>query len=293
MWIFFSILAAFCWSVANIIDKCILTKWIKRPLVPIIISGISALIAGIAVYFICGFSSFAYFYIFLAILNGVIEIFGYIFYFKALKLEEASRIAPLFYLSPLFILIFAAIFLNEIFAPLKYLGILLLVIGAVLISMKGFLRISFGRAFYFMILSVCFGSISALLVKYLLNFADFWTVFGYKSIGMAIGSAPIAYFYFPELIKTAKQYGKKTLIAMSASEILSLSAILFVIIAASFGYVTLVNALSSTQPFFVFGIALILSVFFPKILKEEINKALIIQKIIATVLMFIGAVLIT
>jgi drug/metabolite transporter (DMT)-like permease len=57
--------------------------------------------------------------------------------------------------------------------------------------------------------------------------------------------------------------------------------------------VTLVAALSSVQPFFVLLIAVVLSVFYPKILKEEIGKSAVLLKAVAILVMFAGAVLIT
>jgi transporter family protein len=293
MWVFFSILAAFSWSISNIIDKYVLTKWIRKPLIPVIATGAVELVVGIIVYFVHGFSYLSALNIFLAILGGVITISLYIFYFKAMQIEEASRVVPLFYLAPLFISIFAALFLNEIFGPLKYLGIFLLIIGAVLISVKSFLKISFGRAFWWMVLAAAFNAAGALLTKYLLNSADFWTIFGYKCLGMVLASIPIAYFYMADLLGAVKQHGKKVFVAMSASEAITAGGILFAIIAASIGYVTMTNALSSVQPFFVLLITLFLSIFYPRILKEEIGKGLVFQKLVAIVLMFIGVMIIT
>lgn len=134
MWAIFSILAAICWAIVNIVDKYILTKWVRQPIIPVIILGVVGLIASAIVYFIYGFSYLSYFNILLALVAGIFYILMSIFYFKAVKIEEVSRVSPLFYLSPLFILIFAAIFLGEIFTPLKYLGISLLTVGAILIT---------------------------------------------------------------------------------------------------------------------------------------------------------------
>jgi transporter family protein len=293
MWIIFSFSTALFWSIANIIDKTVLTKWVRKPLIPIIISGFIWSILSIIVYLVSGFSYLLSFNIFLAILTGIFTILLYFFYFKAMQIQEASRVVPLAYLSQLFILIMAAVFLNEVLTPLKYLGIFLLVIGAILISVKNFSKISFGKAFWWMILAAGFSAVNVILTKHLLNLADFWTIFGYKGIGMFVGSIPITYLYFGELVKTTKQYGKKVIIAMSVSESLTALGILFSIIAMSIGYVTLVNALFSVQPFFVLLFTVLLSTFFPNILKEEINKSIIFLKVLAIILMFIGIILVT
>jgi len=219
-----------------------------------------------------------------------------IFYFQALKIEEASRIIPLYSLSPLFILILAKCFLDEVLTPVKYFGVFLSILGAVLISSKSFkdlFRIRSGKAILFVMLSALSISINAVLSKYLLKFTDFWTIFAYTRIGTMITIIPLFCIYLPELININKKYGKKVITIMSGNEVLNLLAVLLVTIATSIGSVTLVNALSSLHLFFLLLITIILSIFRPKILKEEFNKSILSLKIIATILIFTGVILMT
>ena len=292
MWVIFSLSAAFCRATISIIDKYVLTKWIKNPLIPVMMIGIIGLFGSFVVYFFRGFAPLSNFNVFLSLAAGFLYILTAVFYFKALKEEEASRIVPLSSLSPLFILIFAGIFLGEVFTPIKYLGIILLIAGAILISSRNLLKITFSRAFGWMLLAVITASVVAVLTKYILNFTDYWTVFAWTRAGTAIGVIPIIFFYFPELKSVTKQYGKKVIIVMSANEVLNLFAVLFITIAMSIGYVTLVRALSSVSPLFVLFGAVILSRFYPFILKEEIGRSVILQKVLAIILMLIGAMLI-
>jgi len=135
--------------------------------------------------------------------------------------------------------------------------------------------------------------VNIILIKYVLDFTDYWTVFAYVRIGVAIATIPIVYFYLPELIKSIKEFGAKVIIVMSISKGLFLFGSLLLTIALSFGYASLVYSLSSIQPFFVLLIAVILSRFFPSILKEEVSKSIVLVKIIAIISIFIGAFLIT
>ena len=80
---------------------------------------------------------------------------------------------------------------------------------------------------------------------------------------------------------------------MFLNESLNVVGILLLTIAIAVGYVTLVSALSSVHPFFVLGLAVILSIFYPKALGEEIKKSAVLLKLLAITLMFIGFVLIT
>ncbi len=91
----------------------------------------------------------------------------------------------------------------------------------------------------------------------------------------AIGIIPILYICLPELIDTVRRHGKRIVVAISANQTLNLLGVLFITIAVSIGYVTLANALSEVQPFFVLLFAIILSKFYPLILKEEIGKSVV------------------
>ena len=55
-------------------------------------------------------------------------------YFRALKLGEASRVAPVDKLSVVFIAIFAAMFLGERLSPQATAGVALIATGAVLVA---------------------------------------------------------------------------------------------------------------------------------------------------------------
>ncbi len=292
-WILFSILAALTWAIVSTVDKYILTKWIDNPIVPIMILGVVGLIASIIVYFSHGFSYLSYTNILLAFISGIFYILMIFFYFKAVKIGEISRIVPLFYLTPLFILILASIFLGEFFAPIKYLGILFLVFGAILISTKKFTKFSFGKAFWFMVLSSLSLAINQILTKYLLGFADFWTIFSWARIGTLIALIPIYFVCFPDLLSTMKKHGKKVIGVVSLNESLNVIGVIFITIAASFGYITLVNVLASIESLFVLIFAVFLSIFYPKIIKEDVGKSTLLLKLIAIIFMFVGAILVT
>ncbi|MBA3064397.1 EamA family transporter, partial [Candidatus Woesearchaeota archaeon] len=277
-WILFSILAALVWAIVNTVDKYIFTKWIRKPVIPLMILGIIGLIASFFVYLFHGFSYLSYFNIVLAFVTGILYILSMLFYFKAVKIEEISRVVPLFYLTSLFVSILAAVFLGEIFTPVKYLGIFLLIIGAILVSSKNFIKFGFGKAFWLMIAASLVLSVNVIITKYLLDFADFLTIFSYIRIGAFFALIPIFCFSFKDLISTVREHGKKVIIVISLNEILNLVGVLLITIAMTKGYVTLVNALSSVQPLFVLLFAVILSVFYPKILKEEIDKKTVLIK---------------
>ncbi len=289
-WILFSILAAIVWAIVNIIDKYVLTKLVKTPIIPVMLFGIIGLVISIFMYFFKGFSELSYFHIFVAFIAGFCYLLMVLFYFKAIQIEEVSRIIPLFYLTQVFVVILAAIFLGEIFTFSKYIGIFLMIVGSVLISSRKITNISLGKAFWFMVLSCLALAVNDVLTKYLLDFADYWTIFSYSRIGTFLALIPFFFISYKQLKSSFKK--PKVVGLISLSEVLNLGGVLFVTIAASVGFITLVRTLSSLNAFFVLLFTIIISLFLPKILKEEINKSTIALKLLSIVLIFVGFVLV-
>jgi len=293
LWIIFSILAALSWAIANTTDKYIVGNWVKNPVVLIIFVGLIGLLAGILIYFIHGFSEMSLRNVLLAFAAGFSYVSMLVFYFRAAKMDEISRVVPLSFLASLFILVFASLFLGEILTMLNYSGVVSLVFGAIIISLKNIHKFKLSGSFWLMVVSSFSFAVYAVITKYLLGEADYWTVFSYIRIGVFIAIIPIIYFNFSELIFFVKKSGKRISGLVSLNETIRLSGGLFITIASSTGSVTLANALAAIQPFFVLFFTIILSAFYPQIIKEENGKSAVVTKLFAITLMFIGAILIT
>lgn len=291
LWVFLSIFAVILWASSNLIDKYVLDKYVRQPFIYIIILGAAGLIFSIFV-FAKNFVWVSFTNLILTFAAGFLYIAILICYFKALKIEEASRIIPLFELKGIFILILAAIFLGEILTPIKYFGVFLLVGGAILISIKKNFKLRNTKAFWLMLLASILLASYDVLTKYLLNFADYWTIFAYTRFGSFIFILPFIYFYLPELKRTIQVHGKRVLGLMTTSEALNMFGVLSITAAMSFGLISLVGGLGATQPFFVLLLAAMLSIFYPKILKEEIKGSIILLKLVAVALIIVGTLLI-
>ncbi len=74
-------------------------------------------------------------YLFL-VLSGLATGFSWLCYFRALKLGDAARVAPIDKLSVVLVAIFGATFLGEKLAPQNWLGVALIALGAVLVALK-------------------------------------------------------------------------------------------------------------------------------------------------------------
>jgi transporter family protein len=74
-------------------------------------------------------------YLFL-VLSGLATGASWLCYFRALKLGDAARVAPLDKLSVVFVAIFGVLFLGEKLTMPNWLGIALIASGAVLVAYK-------------------------------------------------------------------------------------------------------------------------------------------------------------
>jgi len=74
-------------------------------------------------------------YAFLA-LSGIATGASWLCYFRALKLGEASRVAPVDKLSIVLVAVFGAVFLGERLTPANWLGIVLIGCGALLVAQR-------------------------------------------------------------------------------------------------------------------------------------------------------------
>jgi len=69
-------------------------------------------------------------------LSGLATGASWLCYFRALKLGEAAKVAPVDKLSVVFVAIIAAVFLGEKLSPVNWLGVALIAAGAVLVAAR-------------------------------------------------------------------------------------------------------------------------------------------------------------
>jgi len=294
-WVTLALLASLMWAVSNLIDKYVLEKWLKNPLLSLDVIFFVEIAAVAIVYFSHGLPPISAMNLMLVVIAGALGMMGAVFYFMALNIEEVSRIVPLFNISPLFILVLAAVFLGEVFTTGKYLGIALLIMGSVMITLRKVeskRRFHWGKPTWLMLACLITGSVTRVITKYLLRYADFWSIFGYLRLSSALVLIPFFFMTRKQLAATAKRHGRRVIGLIALSEVFAVVALCLFTIAISLGPVTLVNSLGALQPLFVLVIMVMFSNFFPHILKEEVDRHTIALKLIAIVLMIIGTVLV-
>ena len=153
---------------------------------------------------------------------------------------------------------------------------------------------SFSSAFKFMIPFSLLIATYSILEKFLLNYFEFWSLFFWNVLGAMLGIIFLLSLKKPrnEFILIIPSVGVKGLFATFIGEGLYVTGALFSLLALSLADASIVSALLGLQPFYLFFYTIILSIFLPRVLQEDITKQVIILKSIAIILMFIGTYLI-
>lgn len=292
-WIFFALLSGFLLAIVNILDKYVLDKFSRNPMIPVLLLAIFNLLPCGLILGLRGVPRLSLENSLLIVAAGGAIFYMAYFYFKAAALEEISRVVPLLFLSPMFTAVLAFVFLGESFTLPKYLGVAAVILGALLVSSRFPLRIQVRPHLWLMLLSAVSTSVHYVLAKYLLTSTDYWSVFALTRLVMSVVAIPLFFRHSRDLTHTLKKHSWKVAGVMALDQYIALSAILILFKAASGGPISLVMALSSVQPFFVLLFAVLLSLFWPQLIKEEIARSTVLQKLAAIALMFIGVLLIT
>lgn len=293
-WFVFAVLAPALWGFVNIIDKLIISKYIKEEYGYVFLFGLIYFFYAVLVSFFVPIKSI-FPYNAIAVLTGIFAIFMSIFYTKSMKQEEASRVVTLFYIFPIFIVILSRIFLNEVLTVQKYIGIALIVLSVLLISWKrknG--RMSLSPILKFIIpLSILY-ALSDTVDRFLLGYMDFWSLFVWSGVGILLGRMSLLFMddKRKQIVKTLSKISAKVLLLMVFNETMTLVGIVFFYIALSMQYVSIIGAIEALQPFFVLFYTVLLSLFMPKILREEVTRETVVPKLFAVVLVFAGTYLV-
>ncbi len=294
-----TLLASFLWGVTNHIDKYMLSNIedsesnVKTLLV------FSTLIAGLVISPIWLFTSkfqinispLPLVVIFLA---AILYILGTYFFFKALEKNDASIVVVMSQLIPVFSYILALIFFQETLEIKEIVGALIIISSAIIISLdfnKASKRNKF-TALLFMAASSLFYSLYFICFDFATRNAEynavaFWYQIGLFLIGICLISIKSFRYEFLNMIKNK---GKLFVSLNITNEVLNLMANLLTNFAVLTIPLALANTLMGFQGIFCFIIGVVGTLLFPKIIKEDLDRKSVIQKVFCIILAIVGLI---
>ena len=292
-WVYFVLIAQGIWSITSLIDKIVISKgYIKNPAVYIVLNGLSNIFLVFLLPFV-GLEPLKFMDILIVLLSGVMFSFAVAIYYKAVQYDEISRVAMLFQIIPVFVLILSFLFLGEILTKSHFMGFLFLLSAGITVSYKKFENsFKLSKAFYYMLISTFLAALYYVSSKHIFSVTNFWSAF----IWLRLTSFSALFVLFVPSIRkqfaeTFKGMKSKVKGLLSFKMLIDFSAFIFSGYAILYGPISLVTALNnSINPLFVFMITLFTSVYIPNLIREDIDKRAILTKVLAIALIIAGIV---
>lgn len=294
-WYIFAAVTPLFYSFTNFIEKFLIEKKIKDPLGITALSCLASGIIGIFIALITGFSNPGTGQIMILIFAGILLTFYLIPYYEALKIEDASRIIPLFQFIPVITLILSTIILKETLSGKQIFGMLLVVFASFFISAEKVKGGTFRprKSLYFMFLASFMYGLVGIIFRFVVREASFWTTLSYEYIGSGVGG--VLLLLIPKVRKNLQNQFNAV---KSSAGIISFNSSIAIIAQVSESYalslaaVPLVNIIGSIQPAISLVEGIILTKKFPHLIKEDISKSTLTLKLISILIIFVGMYLV-
>lgn len=300
-WFIMSLIAPVLWSVINHIDKYILSKYEDGRGVGalLIISSVSSIIVlpFIAFFYSSKIFGLSFIDFFILFIIGFLSATAFYFYLKAMDIEEASIVIPLFQLDPVFGYILSFFILKESLNLNQILASVLILVGIVLISIEMDVKNKFklkNKILTLVGISSFVFALSGVLFKKLALVDSFWVSIFWQYVGLTVFGFMVLVFHKKFRKDFLNMFSTTNLNILSLnlfSEILYIAGALannFAILLAPVAVVFVVN---SYQPLFVFISGILFTMFIPQFASEKISRKHFIHKLISIVIILIGSYL--
>jgi len=289
-WFYISLFSYFLGSITYIISKIILSDFqVLKPASYAFFSSILGV--GVFLLMIFHFSIPSGMVILAALSSGIIYTFGLLIFYTLLNQKDASRVVPFIGgMTSIFVVFFAYLLLDEVLKFNQIVAFLLIVIGGVLAASNYSLfqhKLLIQKKFILgSVFSACFFSLSQVFVKYVFNHINFWDGFIWRGLGAVAGALILLLIptYRKQISFSFKFSSIKLGIGFIAVQIVSFLSFVSLNYAYFLGLVSLVNALSGIQYVFLFLFVVLLSKFYPQILREDLKIYALEQKIASILL---------
>jgi transporter family protein len=295
LFLILSILAGAGWAVTNIFDDAIIRNWESEDFIQITVwTSLSRLII-LPLFLYFGILSVPkQSDVILSILTGLVSFIGIYAYYRALDLGEIVGLAVISESSPVIVLIGSVVFLGSNLTILQILGIVLIVIGAIIVStrMSNLHQIEFtDETLWIGISTVCFSLVSLLSDISASSFSNDFAQIGWIWIGL-VGTG-IFYLCISvateslDIDNTTEKLSRKIILYLVLGTVSETLAYIAFFQALEMGDVAIASAVSSVRPFFV----LLMSLLIPSSDTGSLSFRRILVLVVAGTLMIIGGYL--
>ena len=220
---------------------------------------------------------------------GLASAFLSIVYCVAMMREQGTNVISIIYTNPLFVAIFASVFLRESLTVANYIGIILLVGSATLVLYK---RVSMRNLTLGVVLAYAVASATTRVVtKSALGGVDVWSYLFWFIVGQCLGSVVLVAFRRKGFSESWHKLDSRIVLLILATTFLSFSGLVFLYSAFSLGSVTLASGMAAIQPSLLLVYSIVASRFHPEAFPPETieGRWVNLRKIGAVILIVVGA----
>ena len=297
-WLFFALAGPILWAISVHFDKYLVERFFKDSNVAVLLV-FTALTGLAALPFIAfhqpGVVHVPWTDIVVISVAGLLYMGAMYFYLQALQTEEASVVSPFFQASPLFAYGLGYVVLGETLTGLQLAGGALIVLGAVLISVRlgdaGRFKI---RLVALMLTCALALSLASLIFKIFAVRDDFWTTAFWTFVGQAVfGVVVLAVPGIRRQFLTLLRTNTGALLSINAvNELVNLAGGLGARYALTLAPLSLVQAITSTTTLFVFIFGVAISLLAPALGREDLSGPQLAKKGLSAVLIVAGIILV-
>ncbi len=291
-WLVYALLAPLIFTIVNFVDKLILEKHVRNPASMSPYIAVMALISGCVLFVLTGFPVPPLYDVAIVMFTGILVAVGALLYYRALSMEETSKVIVLIQIQPVMVLILSFLLLHETISFLQFVGFVLILGAAITLSAKrGIGGVQFSSVFWMLLIVNFIWSLSVVLFKFVVSGEHFEQFLAYESWGFALGGLLI--FLFVSSVRNAffeslRTIPKQALGIIAVNETVFLGAKLLTLAAVALGPTALVSVLGGTQVFFGIVAGWVLTVLVPSIYREDIARRDLIRKGAIALILFVG-----
>jgi len=299
-WIFVAVLVPALYALGNYLDKVLLSKKMNSGGVGAIVL-FSCLLGSLTIPIIflidnSVFSIGSIPKIFLTI-NGILTIVAMALYLVAIRDSDVSVVVPILQITPVFGFILGFLFLGESLTTFQLLGSVLIVLGALFLSLEisdsGQWKIKL-RALILVCASALVFALSGVIFKFFAIDNGYWVTQFWEYVGIAL-TGILLFLFVPKYrnnflsLFINKRVGAIKLNFIT--EIIMVTADLVMNFATLLAPMVLVYVVNSFQPAFVLIYGVIISLLLPKLVKEQMTKGHLFYKTSIIAVMVLGSIM--
>ena len=260
-WLAFALLSTLMFGLISTVDKIVLERYFNNrwayPFYTGLMTSVACVILLITRIHLGLFSAVSILSLIAALMPGLVFFFSALLFTRALLHADVSTVFGLSQINPVFTLIWDTLFFGSIFLPINYLGIVIVVSGAMFLAWEqpgeSLKAIRFNKVIWLVLLATLIRSVSEAFLKHAVTELLFWDAFALSRVGMIL---PIIYFMIKpsirnQVVQPIKEEGMKVIWIVSVIQVVAITNLIVFTRAYSLGPLALVSATQSMAPVFI------------------------------------------